>query len=528
MNTKIGTIQLLAGEILGYIDKPWEKLVDTPSKISINDALRLEGNYVIQLNFSENEKMIYSSLSGGFDLFYSVDSEGWIDYDYNFWEIAKRIRKISWDYNECLFFEQKGYLRPGKTLFNEIKRVELGCGIYIKGKEYKILGLNRGKWDIDYNKFLSTIKNSINMNLNVIKEQKNALLFSGGKDSAMLALLLNKEFDVPVALYSAEYVNPKGFSMNAKDVERCQYYSEFLHTPVTKVEVDCHELIFDDIKYLVKRMPFGAHPASIFEFLLQKIEKDLSDVVIWTGQNADTVYGMGNTDSNISTSIVRYFLTDSYLKSFSDTNDQLLGKVIAEVICGLYFFSRKKRLYRPHTSAEYIEYAMNGKNFLGNKKSTYNKVSKGRNIEDIRHIVWDNYQSAHLTGMDHQVIRNVGNDKICRIFPYSTVCSMMMFRNMHYGVKDILTPKRYISRYLEECLGEKIYRKLYPMAFKLGNDDVVTMFENKVINETNYGKSLQKYSKNNGNTTSIQELVSRAWESEIQMNLSELDINILK
>lgn len=510
-----GKIKILAGEVKGMIEKPWLPLREIPEKISYDDVLLLEGVYVAEVFFENGKRLVFSSLSGGIELYYAI-YKGKVVYDTDFWRLSKKIKKMTLNKSERTFFERKGYLRPGKTLFNEIHRLRLGYGLLICSNEFKIVELKRKDWNINYKKFLDTLRNSVRMHLNVVEKQKNALLFSGGKDSALLALLLNKEFGVPLKLYSAQYSNPKGFLMSEKDTQRSLYYGKLLGIEISNIQVDCNKLLFEEISYLISLMPFGAHPAIIFEFLFRMIKNDLGSAVVWTGQNADTVYGMGLTDSNLSSAIVRYFLTDSFLATLNDTKNQFLGKVIANLICEMYHFTRKKKIYRPKSSEELYYSAMNGINMMYPYKIKHQKVRKdSTSVEVVRRTIWDNYQSAHLMGMDHQVIRNVGDKNILRIFPYSTVSSMMMFRNISYNFRDLLVPKRYISIYLQKMLGKKAYKELYPTIYAVKNDDVVSNFEKKILYCTEYGKSLLSKSNIQEKQYSMQKVISRAWINEI-------------
>lgn len=186
-------------------------------------------------------------------------------------------------------------------------------------------------------------------------------------------------------------------------------------------------------------------------------------MTIWTGQNSDTVYVCGLTGSNIAYMLGRYTLTDSFLNSLSDTKGNLSGKIVSSIICKGYEIKRGIKLYPPQNS--YDMYSNLNKGILMMSYSLNRRNPDGISKVDANHVrckIGDIYQSSHLTGMDHQIIRHAGGTELYRNFPFSTVGSMMMFRNIKLTIKDITNPKYYIGRYLKEFWGQKEYRRLYP------------------------------------------------------------------
>ena len=106
-----GEFEILCGDVVGIIYDPLKKAEPIPRKIGWEQALLVEGVYIAKIKFSNGDELVYSSLSGGIDLYYAYDDKGRILYDYDFWNLAKHIGKIKVDYTEKEFFGSEGFLK---------------------------------------------------------------------------------------------------------------------------------------------------------------------------------------------------------------------------------------------------------------------------------------------------------------------------------------------------------------------------------------------------------------------------------
>ena len=519
-------VRVLVGKITGFINTPWEIESNGIYEVDEKDLIKLEGDYIAEGVMEDSTRIVYPSLSGAYDLFFLNNNHKGLLYSNDFFWIVKQQGKVTYDYQQLDFFLKKGYLMPGKTFFNEVKRVELGKALKINGDNVDIVKLCIDEWNIGYKQFLSTIKYSI---LNRMKSgNKNILLFSGGKDSGFLSVFLKKEFGIDPILYTGNYVEPSGFRMNEKDIERGKIYKEKLGLDLRYSDVNINDFSVDKILYLVERMPMASHLSVLFQFLFNKISELDGDISVWTGQNADTVYGLGNTGSNIPNILTRYMLTNHYINSFSDTKNKVAGRILGQLIGKSYQIKRGIKLYPPRYSYDFIDKAMNGiimmsDSPLPDKRS----ITRNVNSDDVRKVVWENYQSAHLTGMDHQIIRNAGDERIERNFPFSSVRSMLMFRSIRFGLKDIMHPKYYISRYLKEFWGRKLYDKLYPvdLSFLKINKDI-SNFEDNIF-DTNYGKSMLDYlGMKKSDSMNLQNVISKVWLKRMEEIIKSEGIEI--
>ncbi len=94
----------------------------------------------------------------------------------------------------CEYFVRKGHFRLGDTFYNEIKRTPIGIGIvqYNDGKAYMVR-LPKKDWKIKEEDY----QNGLLMSMKLYNPcEKDYLLFSGGKDSSLLAILIKKEFGI--------------------------------------------------------------------------------------------------------------------------------------------------------------------------------------------------------------------------------------------------------------------------------------------------------------------------------------------
>lgn len=96
MCKRTGRINILVGNILGLIINPWLPLSPCPDQIDFEQALFLEETYVAEIDFTNGEKLIYPSLSGGYDLFYR-ETNGEIVYHCDFFEIVNEKDILTYD-----------------------------------------------------------------------------------------------------------------------------------------------------------------------------------------------------------------------------------------------------------------------------------------------------------------------------------------------------------------------------------------------------------------------------------------------
>lgn len=103
----------------------------------------------------------------------------------------------------CDYFVKKGYFKPSDTFYNEIKRVPIGVGIvqYNNGKTYMVRRPKKD-WEVQEKDYQTGLIKS--MKLYSPCEKDYLLLFSGGKASALLAILMKKEFGISPNLVMAQ------------------------------------------------------------------------------------------------------------------------------------------------------------------------------------------------------------------------------------------------------------------------------------------------------------------------------------
>lgn len=101
-------------------------------------------------------------------------------------------------------------------------------------------------------------------------KKSNALLLSGGMDSGFLASFLVNEIGISPKIYAGEVTVPSGFGMNKMDAIRSEKYTNKLKLNKQVIDINEDDVTFQNIDYLVRRMPFAAHTAYGFHVMMNR------------------------------------------------------------------------------------------------------------------------------------------------------------------------------------------------------------------------------------------------------------------
>lgn len=495
-----GKIQLVCGQVKALIEDV-NKYVETPEEIEMEQALYLEGEYIVKLKFN-SFCLIYSSISAAYDLFY-FEKDGKTVIETDFYKIISLYEgDLTLDAPACDYFVKKGYFKPGDTFYNEIKRVPIGVGVvqYNDGKTYMVR-LQKKDWKISEKDYQMGLIKSIEI---YNPCEKDYLLFSGGKDSALLAILMKKEFGINLNLVMAQV---EKCDWDEDYEKRIDYYREFLDANTKILKLDYDKYSVEKIEYLIRKMPLCTHSAATFDLMNTYVQERGGRS--WTGQNSDAMYALGKTGEKFGPMFARYLISDYGLKMLKDVEGVSFG-LLAKLLAKLYS-AKWNKSYRCANNLSELRKSLleapTGMPLVPKEENGYCSLQK-YSIKEARNILYEDKMSSYMCGGDSRVVRYAGNIESDTVFPYSSVLMCHIQRNMSMKMNAVIKNKPFISDFIISYIGKKDYDKLYPSEF-FNFDRREDRYYHDILNITNYGKDLREYSQYNG--TSFQEALSYAW-----------------
>lgn len=477
------------------------RYVAVPEEIEIEQALYLEGEYIAKLQF-DSFTLIYSSMNAAYDLLY-FQKEANVIVETDFYKLVSLCEgELTRNTEACDYFIKKGYFRPGDTFYNEIKRVPIGIGLvqYHNGKTYMIR-LPKKNWKISEKDYQAGLIASMRL---YNPCEKDFILFSGGKDSSLLAILMKKEFGITPNLVMAQI---EKCDWDEDYEKRIQYYGRTLDANINVLKLDYDQYSVEKMEYLIKKMPLCTHSAAIYDMMNTYVQQQGGRC--WTGQNSDTMYALGKTGEKLGPMLARYLISDSGLKMLKDVEGFSFG-FIAKLLAGLYSIKWKKGYRCPKYFSEL-------RKSMSESSTGMPLVPKGENggsrkhkytVREARNILYEDKMSSNMCGGNSKVIRYAGGIESHTVFPYSSVLMCLIQQNMDANMQSVLKNKPYISDFIIQYIGKKDYKHLYPSEL-FNFDRREDRYYHDILEITNYGKDLKEYAQYNGK--SFQEALSYTW-----------------
>ena len=175
-----------------FFGNPIYNKIDEINEKNVKKHIDQVSGFFLCLNLNVNNFFIYNDIGGNFRVYYRKEKNNYFITD-NYNNLLKN--SLSLDYEQFEFWKNKNYTIGSKTLFNEIKKIppssktllvknKIEHDIYFNSNNLKITGDLKTILSKCLNKNLKHLKNVKN---------KNILLFSGGKDSSLIAQFLKKK-----------------------------------------------------------------------------------------------------------------------------------------------------------------------------------------------------------------------------------------------------------------------------------------------------------------------------------------------
>ena len=431
----------------------------------------------------------------------------------DFIELAKKhTDEITLNKKARDFYISCGLFMPGETYFNEIRRVRIGYALVITddGKLHGEIRLPMRHMERHVTKdiFREGLVETIRL---YAPKNNEYLLFSGGRDSALLALLLKHEVGADV-----EYI--MGLAKGAKMLDdfdaKIDFYSNYFGKDIIEINVDQDDYSFDDIRYLVKDMPLTAHNSTGYDAMCAYVQERGGRC--WTGQDADSMYALGYTDGTIREVLARMLISDGYIKSLDDIRGAKAWRFVGSVFSAI---SNKKShahmrpakninelrdcIFKAYASVPIVDMQ---------KAPVLRRQKKLLTLEQAKRTLYLDKMSFYITGRDHRVITYAGHLKRRTVYPYSSAMMFFICADMKRGMGEAFVNKKWISELIRYYIGSKAFKKLYPVeTFK--NSRIIGDYEKNILNSTNFGRSLKRETGYSGEN--FHEALALAWEKEL-------------
>ncbi len=481
----------LNGQIVGVVDKDYT--INT--SININNVLkehtkyfyRLVGDFTIIISKDGFFEYALTDLSGKKELYYTTQDDQ-IQIGENLFELYKKNQnsEIHVNIDELNFFLHRGHCRPGKTYFEEVRRLSPGRILKINKSRLIIencLPYFKG-YNSDYSNFKKSLTSSIKQLFREDYGKEVNVMLSGGVDSTVVLGIAKKE-GIPVT--ASTFKLKPNFDFNYQDVFLAEKICKKLNVEHDIVNVELNRANLSHFDKVIHNMPFvwdiGVNYLEIF-----KAKQNKSKIFLG-GLNADVFY-------NINFSSIPYLkmalLAEKKKKIVSFKN--LYDK------CIKLFFKcfHKEDIIIPKDFNQILKY------YSGIDKypllSEYkNYLEKNISPSFGEKILFDSILAGFFIKGEYKILFELAKMFDCKmILPYSEANMIYFFRNINKSFRDMLFPKQYIYRYAKEELNikPKFFKLFYIKYFLQGKKDseILTLdqWRNYLFNETKIGEELGK------------------------------------
>ena len=420
-----------------FFGNPIYSKIDEITEKNIDKHIDQVAGFFLCLNLSKNNFFIYNDIAGNFRVYYRKKKNNYFITD----KYEKLLtRHISLNHEQFEFWKKKNYTIGSKTLFNEIKKIPPSSKtLFINNKIEHDVYFNSNNLKIKGN--LKTILSKcLNKNLKHLKNKKNVLLFSGGKDSSLIAQILKKKKIkfIPIILNTTPKISELEINK-----QHAMEVAERNNLNLISVDVNLDKI---DKKSIIKNMLFDFHFSILHFEGMKKIKKTFGkNINIICGQSSDSIFSYGASANTASHVISRIsFIYNNSLLSF--IVKFILEKKYNRKI--LFYNIEKENLF-------FFSYYY----YLFIEKELYLKSIKTRKIiNDLKNKIINRIDMfmylkifGFLQGSDNQVVVNsckINNFNL--IMPYLDPQLIYGIIRKKNSLKDIFYPKYPVIELLDE------------------------------------------------------------------------------
>lgn len=363
-----------------------------------------------------------------------------IKFSHDFFEILKSISEPTLNIDACNVYTHLGYTPYNFTIYNEIHKIPSVCKLnFTNGKLFLSLALIKpesiiSSRDIIYN----SIKDSY------CSDKKNAILFSGGYDSILTALILKKEFGKD---------NLKLITVSYDNIDFLPVKLDLEYSKKIAKELDLeHEIVLyspekDNLKKrfntILSKNPFSVHFSFLFSYLSEFYSS--SDYNFISGQNADSIINLGATSQFKITKNLKLEGIGESLRRFFYIVKPSFGKVLYQL---LDFSNKSDDSYVITPISGFRKFPFPNNSILHesfkNLKSKFDARfdnNKGVNQYILNHLL------SFMQGGDNSVMLTYFKNSNNQLLPFANLKLIthylfdqnVSFKNVFFGKYDIVS-----------------------------------------------------------------------------------------
>lgn len=499
------------GNIHGRIDpaslevEPWSPSEHEIRSLSDRDIFLTHGDASVWR--VENGRLLYAApdIAGIHDVFFAkLSDDTWL-LSNDFFEIAAVTPDLQINEEAVRYFVPHGYFYEKATYFTSILRVQAGtrltfaqgqisheslfssvfAGVYPRTRTYE-----------DFKRIMESVCRAEK------PDSRDAILLSGGWDSALLAIQMQRLTREQVHAVTFRYSPEK--DANSTDVYTSGVLAELIGLKHHIVDVNLNHVSAGLLGGLIERMPLAAHMAVNVLAGTRGLHA-LGIKRTWCGQNADSIYNLGPTSrwkkgQGKIDLIKRLYLSRPFIQSLADVRgDGLdvpanvaahLGRRLAEI----HFKGKKFRI--PENFNELLRAFRQAENYLAllpRGAAVIPGLNESITSQTARERLFDEKLSSFLTGRDSRVMHYAavinGNEPVN---PFSSPAILLYFRGLELGWRDVWNPKRFIRQYLVELMGKADFKRIYGRRAWLPPTKGVksVVWQKDLINQTPFGREI--------------------------------------
>jgi len=500
------------GSIRGRIDpqtlqvSAWRPLADEIRVASDREAILSHGNASCWRVDAGRLVFAAPDLSGVHDVFYAPTPAGSWLIGRDFLELASANQNLDFNHEAVNYFITHGYFYGAETFFRQINRVPAGKRLVFNedgpGQENLFTSLLSGvhprpRTYEGFKKIFESI---------CMTEQPgahDAILLSGGWDSALLAAQVRRTSSEPVQAVTFKYQPDK--DSNREDIIVAARLASFLGINHHVIPVNLADLSASLLDPLVERMPLAAHMA----VNILAGTKDLQSRGIsrtWCGQNADSIYNLGPT-SRLGKGqgkidlVKRLYLSRPFIQTLSDVQKEgvafpaRFAARLGQTLSHLHYKGKSFRI--PDNFNELLAAFRQSETYLAllpKSAPAISGLNQTISSREARELLFDEKLSSFLTGRDARVMHYAPEQNgLESIMPFSSPALLLYFRGLEMGWRDVWSPKRFISQYLIELMGVYDFDRIYgrssttpPVAGKKS-----AAWQKELLRSTPFGREIQ-------------------------------------
>jgi len=372
---------------------------------NIEDKLNHLKGHFFGVIINNDSITIFNDITAGFRV-YVYEDENLLFYSDNYRIILKNILKnhIEFDEYELSFWKEHRFTTGSRTFIRYLNKVPPAS--IIKINKSKILNTCYFKDydnDPDRKALLCTIRYDLEETMKLLKDKYNKfiLFFSGGYDSALLAVILKSlyiDFDAIFIKTNPIYKENYSDYINALRISNLLKLNlNILEISLDKNNLEMNKLILDDLL-------FDRHFALLFYYTFKLLSKKYpKDVLLLFGQSADSVFSFGPTGDNLG-GIIRRILINYPFCPLNIIFKEVLSKRI------------KKNFICPRNMEEYFLAFFDEKEYIpllredSYKRKIYltsiiNQIKRENALSSLMYLKLFGF----LQGSDNQVIYKAAN-----------------------------------------------------------------------------------------------------------------------